>query len=122
MAVISEKERFSVEEVADMTDDALLYEFSRITGHMTLSCKHCHKDACELQRFVKSIRTRCLKASSKGLHKDMPCPKTCDVQQAKNKVHAKVNNFYYARIRKAETEEQKESLRAQHKDALAQAD
>jgi hypothetical protein len=92
-----EKPRFSAQEIADMTDDALLHEFTRITGRTTLTCKHCHKKECDLQRFVNSIRARCLKKSSDGLHKDMACPKTCDVQQAKNKD---------ARLRKADARAQ----------------
>jgi Fe-S-cluster-containing hydrogenase component 2 len=118
MADAHVKSNFSADEVAGMTDDELLHEFSRITGKTALSCKHCHKETCSLQLFVNAIRTRCLKPSSGGLHKDMQCPKTCDIQQAKNKVNAKINNYYYPRIRKADTEEKKAALRAEHKEAL----
>ncbi len=101
-----------------MTDDQLLHEFTRLTGKTVLSCKHCGKREYSLDRFIGAIRTRCLKASSGGLHKDMPIPKTCDAQQAKNKANAKVNNFYYSRLRKAATEEEKEALKTEHKSAL----
>ena len=109
---------YTAEEVAAMTDDQLLHEFSRITGKTTLTCKHCHRD-CGLEKFVGAIRTRCLKKSSDGLHKDIPLPKTCDVQQARNKASNRVDNYYYPRIRKAATEEEKERLRAELKAARA---
>ncbi len=101
-----------------MSDDQLLHEFTRLTGKTVLACKHCGKREYSLDRFVTAIRTRCLKPSSGGLHKDMPIPKTCDAQQAKNKASAKVNNYYYSRIRKAITDEDKMALKEEHKAAL----
>jgi hypothetical protein len=101
-----------------MSDAELLCEFTRITGKTLLACKHCGVREYSLDRFTAAIRSRCLKPSSGGLHKDMPLPKTCDAQQAKNKAGAKVNNYYYSRIRKAATEEEKEALRAEHKKAM----
>ena len=90
-----QKDSYTQEEVAKMCDSQLLHEFTKITGHHTLACKHCGHGTYPLERFLQSIRNRCTKASQKGLSKDMKLPKTCDEQMKKNEENNKKENSIY---------------------------
>jgi hypothetical protein len=87
---------FTAAEVADLTDVALLSAFVRITGHKHLYCAHCRKDTLVEDNWSEVIRKRCEK---KGLHSDLPLPKTCDVMSARNDMCNPVNNRYYPKLR-----------------------
>lgn len=104
---------YTAKEVTSMSAETLLAEFTRITGHAYLACKHCHRQDVPLTKFVYAIQKRCGK---KGLSEDMKLPATCDVQLKKNEVRNKtdnpINNTYYPLIRKAATEEMKKMLKA----------
>jgi len=106
------KMNYTVSEVEKMTDDKLLYNFSKVTKLMHLSCKHCHYDKVELISFVKVIRKWIAKKQNNGLHKEMSVPKTCDHQSFANLRRQP----YYTKIKNAISEEHADLLKAENRD------
>lgn len=104
---------YTAKEVSGMNTETLLTEFTRITGHAHLACKHCHSITLPLSKFVYAIQKRCGK---KGISKEIGLPGTCDVQlknnEDQNKIENPINNYYYPLIRAAKTEEEKQVLKA----------
>ena len=105
------KMTYTVAEVEKMTDDQLLYNFSKVTGLMHLSCKHCHYDKVDLISFVKVIRKWIAKKQNNGLHKEMSVPRTCDHQTFANLRRQP----YYTKIKNAVSEECAEVLKAENR-------
>jgi hypothetical protein len=107
---------YTKEEIAIMTDAEVLKAFTQVTGNETIACTHCHKTDCPLEKFAIAIRRRCEK---NGLSAEMKLPKTCDNQLLRNDKRNKLANKFYYRIKKAETEEEKEQIRLELKEAIA---
>jgi len=107
---------YSKQQVESMTDDELLSAFTDVTGKTSLPCKHCHYGHVELGRFVLSIRKRCYKRSTNGLHSKIKIPKTCDHQIINND---KRGGFYRA-IQKAGAADQIETIKAQLKETFTE--
>ena len=109
------KMTYTVEEVEKMSDDQLLDNFTKVTGLMHLSCKHCHYDKVELISFVKVIRKWIAKKQNNGLHKEMSVPRTCDHQSFANIKRQP----YYTKIKNAVSEECAEVVKANHRHLFA---
>ena len=107
---------YSKQQIESMTDDELLSAFTDVTGKTSLPCKHCHYGHVELGRFVLSIRKRCYKRSTNGLHSKIKIPKTCDHQIINND---KRGGFYRA-IQKAGAAHQIETIKAQLKETFTE--
>jgi len=107
---------YTKEEIAIMTDAEVLCAFTQVTGNETIACTHCHKTDCLLEKFTVAIRRRCEK---KGLFAEMKLPKTCDNQLLRGDKRNKLANKFYYKIKKAETEEEKEQIRNELKEAVA---
>ncbi len=105
-----------------MTDEIMLSHFREITGMALLSCKCCGKYPVPIRRFAGGIRTRCVEKrmkGGKGIYKGMPVPKTCDKQQAVNRIANPTNNKHYPEIRAAVSDDHKIILlEARDKDLL----
>ena len=112
----SSSRSYSKQQVELMADDELLRAFTQVTGKTSLPCKHCHYKFVELERFVLSIRKRCCKPSTNGLHSKITVPKTCD--------HQIINNMkrggLYRAIKKTCVEEEIETIKSQLKETLTE--
>ena len=99
--------------VSAMDDATLISEFSRLTGCVTLACKHCHKTSLPLEKFTLGIRAATAKL---GLSPDTKLPKTCNAQKKTSEI---CNKFYY-RMNRVDTETAlvlKEAMKAALKSA-----
>lgn len=105
---------FSIQQVNEMTDEELVYNFITVTGREYLSCKHCHSLEVSLTSFVRVIRKWCLKKMNNGMNKNMSVPKTCDHQSSNNIKRQPI----YRKIKKAQTDEAAQKIKDEYSDIL----
>ena len=107
---------YTPDAVLAMDDVTLIAEFSRLTGCVALSCKHCHKTSIPLEKFTLGIRAAAVKKT--GLNATMNLPKTCNAQKKASAIRNPISNKFYYRIKNAKTLEEELELKAMMKTAL----
>lgn len=111
--IVPKQTHYSPNDIDTMDDSTLAREFIRLTGTKTLYCTHCKGESPIEIKWMNSIRKRCMKPH--GLFKDMPLPKTCDKQQAKNQICNSINNPVYQKLRNKSTTQQEQEMAIQQR-------
>ena len=108
-----EEDSYTPAEIKKMDSYVLCAEFSRLVlkGETTMCCTHCKKPT-HLNKWVNSIRKRCLKS---GLDSNTQIPKTCDVQQAVNAIVNPINNRVYPKLRDPKLSVERKELWSQYR-------